>query len=45
MSNGKGHYTKVRSKVKFLKNAPIEPKFTWNDPCDIINILKIKWRS
>ena len=33
------------SKVKFFKNAPIELKFTWNDPCDILNILKMKWRS
>ena len=30
---------------KFVKNAPIELKFTWNDPCDFLNILNIKWRS
>ena len=33
------------SKVKFVKNAPIKLKFTWNDICDFLNILKTKWRS
>ena len=22
----------------------IELKFTWNDPCDTLNILKMKWK-
>ena len=29
-------------KVKFAQHAPIELKFTWNDPCDTLNILKMK---
>ena len=32
-------------KVKFAQHAPIELKFAWNDPCDILRKLKIKWRS
>jgi len=31
-----------RSKVKIYKQAPIELKFTRNDPCDILNTEKIQ---
>ena len=42
-----GQRVKVIHEVKgqIFKNAPIELKFTWNDPCDILNTLKIQWRS
>ena len=39
----KGHLRGQRS--IFFLNAPIELKFTWNDPSDILYILKMKWRS
>ena len=32
-------------KVQIAQHAPIKLKFTWNDPCDILSIYKIKWRS
>ena len=31
----KGH---LEVKGQIFKNAPIELKFTWNDPCDILSI-------
>ena len=32
-------------KVQIAQHASIKLKFTWNDPCDILSIKKIKWRS
>ena len=35
----------LRGQRSNFQHGPLELKFTWNDPCDILNILKMHWRA